>query len=655
MPGLALHLVVLVGRDHALAVVERFEPGEIDRLADGRDDQVGGDVFFGAGDLLHVEFAADDPGLAAGHDAQRRWRGRRHRRMHGHRRQPAADGDAFGQRVLDLVLAGLHLVDREDRGQRDLGAHARRQRGGVVRGEAADHVLGPVALVHLVDVAEAPGHGGDVDRGVAAADHDHALADMLHAAVVEGLQEGRGGDDVGRLGAVDRQRAAALRAQAQEHGVEAGLDVVERDVGADAAVHAQRHAEVDDAPDLGVEHVARRAKARDAVAHHAAGLLALVEDRHRVALAAPAGRRADRPAGPAPMTATVLPVCCAGLRKCQLVLDGPFAEEMLDRVDADEILDLVAVAARFAGRRADAAHHRGQRIGLGQAAPGVLLPRHAGRRLLDAAHDVEVAADVLARGACALARRRALDVGRALVRVIGVEDFLLPGQRLGVTVFEAAKGQRLGCAGVRGHGHRETPRWFSDGRGSPVSRRSMPSALSTYFSNAGSELPVFILRMKYFSKAILARCTHLPFLNQFTLRGGICGSATKAAPVSPMSARQMAFQVALAVAVRPLKLVGDVVHDRRDHGLDHVAGLRGAGGHRRDLHRWDRHADAGREDVLVGLAALELVDQHEAARVAQLGHRRHGVHALEGRQHHGQLERHLVLLEHLALRRRVGW
>src|SRR3990167_8862179 len=81
--------------------------------------------------------------------------------------------------------------------------------------------------------------------------------------------------------------------------------------------------------------------------------------------------------------------------------------------------------------------------------------------------------------------------------------------------------------------------------------RTMPKALSTYFSYTGSELPFLILRMKYFSNAILARCTHLPFLNQLTLRGGICGSATKAAPVSHMSARQMAFHVAVAVAGVP--------------------------------------------------------------------------------------------------------
>ncbi|EWS64803.1 hypothetical protein Y695_01956 [Hydrogenophaga sp. T4] len=57
--------------------------------------------------------------------------------------------------------------------------------------------------------------------------------------------------------------------------------------------------------------------------------------------------------------------------------------------------------------------------------------------------------------------------------------------------------------------------------------------------------------MKYFSNATLARCTHLPSLNQLTLRGGICGSATKAAPVSPKSARQTVFQVAWCVGSLP--------------------------------------------------------------------------------------------------------
>ena len=83
------------------------------------------------------------------------------------------------------------------------------------------------------------------------------------------------------------------------------------------------------------------------------------------------------------------------------------------------------------------------------------------------------------------------------------------------------------------------------------SSRSIPNALSTCFSYRGSDVPFFILYMKYFSNATLAKCTHLPFLNQLTLRGGICGRATKAAPVSPMSARQIAFQVPWTVSGLP--------------------------------------------------------------------------------------------------------
>ena len=47
--------------------------------------------------------------------------------------------------------------------------------------------------------------------------------------------------------------------------------------------------------------------------------------------------------------------------------------------------------------------------------------------------------------------------------------------------------------------------------------RAMPSAFMTYFSNTGSLLPMRILSRKYFSKATLARCTHLPTLAQVTL------------------------------------------------------------------------------------------------------------------------------------------
>src|SRR5690606_10112751 len=81
--------------------------------------------------------------------------------------------------------------------------------------------------------------------------------------------------------------------------------------------------------------------------------------------------------------------------------------------------------------------------------------------------------------------------------------------------------------------------------------RSMPSAFSTYRSYTVSDVACRTLCRKYFSNAIFARCTHLPFFDHVTLRGGICGMATNAIPVSPMSARQIAFQVAVAVGCSP--------------------------------------------------------------------------------------------------------
>src|SRR5690606_4781385 len=116
------------------------------------------------------------------------------------------------------------------------------------------------------------------------------------------------------------------------------------------------------------------------------------------------------------------------------------------------------------------------------------------------------------------------------------------GQQQAAEDHPAGEGED-GAAVVRG----SSP-W---GREARQRARSMPSCLSTFLSYTGSVWPDFIFIRKYFSNATLARCTHLPARLQVTLRGGICGSATKAMPVSPMSARQMAFQVACAVAGSP--------------------------------------------------------------------------------------------------------
>jgi hypothetical protein len=297
--------------------------------------------------------------------------------------------------------------------------------------------------VGCVDVAQAPGHRGDVDRGVATTHHHHPFANVAKATVVEGLQKGGGGDAVGRVGPVHRQGASSLSTQAQEHRIELGANGLHADVGANATVHARGHTQVEDALDLGIQHIAWRAKARNAVAHHAAQLGALVEQRNGVALARQlvGGRQAGRAAAD---DGHLLAGLRQRLGKGQLVLDGIVAQEVFHRVDANKVFHLVAVAARLTRRRADPAHHRRKRVGLGQTPKRIGLPAHACRRLLDATHDVEVAPDVLAGRATALARCGALDVGGALVRVAGIEDVLLEGAHPVVAVFVAAKVEWLG-------------------------------------------------------------------------------------------------------------------------------------------------------------------------------------------------------------------
>ena len=125
-----------------------------------------------------------------------------------------------------------------------------------------------------------------------------------------------------------------------------------------------------------------------------------------------------------------------------------------------------------------------------------------------------------------------------------------------------------------------------------------------------------ILRMKYFSNATLAQCTQRPVLNQVTLRGGICGSAMNAAPLSPSRRGRMRSR-----SPSNRRVAGefgvDVAHDGRDHRLDHVAGFGRTGWYRRRFDRRDGDAHAGGVDVRILRAALVFVDQHEATRIAQ--------------------------------------
>ena len=166
-------------------------------------------------------------------------------------------------------------------------------------------------------------------------------------------------------------------------------------------IELERDAEIDDALDLGIEHLARQPVLRNAEAHHAARHRTGLANRHAVAEPREMiGGRESRWAGTNDQHAL------AGRRQWSrefpVAPQGFVTEEALDRVDADALVELGAIARGFARVIADAAHHGRQRIVLRQHAPCVFVVTRLGME--------QPALDVLARGAGVIAGRQPVDV-----------------------------------------------------------------------------------------------------------------------------------------------------------------------------------------------------------------------------------------------------
>src|SRR5450759_1710339 len=228
--------------------------------------------------------------------------------------------------------------------------------------------------------------------------------------------------------------------------MECRVDFLHRDIGANAAFHMRLDTEIKDALDFGIKHFSRRPKTRNAIAHHAAQLRMVIEHCDFVPhLCKLVG--ACKAGGTAADDCNLLAGRCWRLWIVKLVGDCIIPKEMFNRVDADSVFHLIAIAARFAWGRADSTHHRRERVGFSQPAEGVFLPSHPCRRFFDATDDVQVASDVLAGRATALAGRSALDVGRALMAMVCVKDLFLPGARCVVAIAVAPEAYRL-CFGL---------------------------------------------------------------------------------------------------------------------------------------------------------------------------------------------------------------
>src|SRR4029450_1877935 len=108
----------------------------------------------------------------------------------------------------------------------------------------------------------------------------------------------------------------------------------------------QLNSEVEDALDLGVEHVARQPVFGNAEAHHAAGGRSGVHDLYAVA-EAPQVIGGRKPRGSGADDQHALAALGGGCRKSPALLDRFVAEKALDGVDADRLVELAAVARAF--------------------------------------------------------------------------------------------------------------------------------------------------------------------------------------------------------------------------------------------------------------------------------------------------------------------
>ena len=130
--------------------------------------------------------------------------------------------------------------------------------------------------------AQPPRRPRRVHRRVAAAVDRHATPDHRPLARGDAAQERHRVHDRPRVPRGDLHALGQVRADGDEHRVEAALAALGLEIG-DPVVAGEPHAQRRDPLDLAAQHVAGHPVGRDAVAHHPAGLRARVADLDLVA------------------------------------------------------------------------------------------------------------------------------------------------------------------------------------------------------------------------------------------------------------------------------------------------------------------------------------------------------------------------------------
>ncbi len=93
------------------------------------------------------------------------------------------------QGILNFMIGGGHLGPREKRCQGDFGAFTHGRKRGIMGHIATDNGFGALRLVDVLYLAEASGHGDDVDGGITTTHADYLVRRNLQRALVECFQE----------------------------------------------------------------------------------------------------------------------------------------------------------------------------------------------------------------------------------------------------------------------------------------------------------------------------------------------------------------------------------------------------------------------------------------------------------------------------------
>ena len=326
-------------------------------------------------------------------------------------------GFEFAGRLRKALVVERHLLDRDRSGLDVLDRRQPLHHHALFDRLLDLEVVGrhPVAGAAIDDDgflrAEPLGGARDVERGIAAAiDHDLAPQQRLLLALHR-AQHRHGIQHLGRLAGRNIGALGDVGADREKRRVEAAIGHRLLDVG-DLGVVVEDDAEVGDALDFGIQHIARQAIFRNPEPHHAARRGTGFLDRHGMAEPRQmiGGRQSRRPGAD---HQHLFARGRGGRGKAPAAPDGEIAEEPLHRIDADGGIEHGAIAGALAGVIADPPHDGGQRIVFGQRAPGRLVvaafgdrpaspgcPRPRGRHDCRAAGDAHIPAAACARSRC---------------------------------------------------------------------------------------------------------------------------------------------------------------------------------------------------------------------------------------------------------------